>query len=590
MDKYYDKATEFIWEIVKTVLIAMFKFVVRVLRNSLKIRKLLKTRKHIALYCLTTFIIILCIWMLKLHPGVYIISLFGYFVPWTLYQDIKQMKKRRGIKKLNKKYKRLRDLFDNKIDVVKISSGFITIYTNELTEKDIRSKHSKIELFFNRKIADIRRQEKSLRYIDIIFQTKTKFRDKYYLEQYIEYIDTKKLKKMILPVVLGIDEQENIHLADMTKLNHIFISGESDTGKSVLLNQIIQSLMVFNNNIQYILVDLKEGVEFYDYSKFPNCLIISNMKELFGIIEHLGSEMVERLNKIKVTAGCKNIIQYNKNNSEKMNYIIMVVDEFATIKLENGEMKNLESKILSILQKGRAAGIYLIGATQRPSSNQINTDVRAGFLWNISLRVKTPETQRMTKIYGTENLKIGEFKTDIVKDTVMKSFYIDEDTHNGVYENLEHRIIKQKEFIQIKDKQIKKLSLYKRLCNYVDMKLYKRRTIDCMSSIDYRQYIKLPEPSVIAQVEQIKQLYGIGQNNPQNDTSIQPDNYSKFLEYIFRQNKENGLLPDSKEIEGALKISRHTRLKLQDRAIEDGYIEKTSKTRFKIIPGKVGQK
>jgi len=583
------KKNDYILKLLKKIGIILLKFayklVLRTLKNSLQFKKILNTKKHLMIYCIALIISLISFWMLEVHPVLYFLSLFTYFFFYTLIMDTKQLNKRAKIKRLNNKYKKIRELFDNKIDVVSVGrENSIVFYSNELTEKEIKSKHTRLELFFNRKIAEIRQQENNLRYINIVFQTKTKFKNKYYLEQYIEYAD---IKKKVLPFILGIDEQENIYVEDLSKLNHIFISGESDTGKSVLANCIIQSLMVFNNMAQLILVDLKEGVEFHDYSKFGNCIIISNLTELTKVISYLETEMVTRLNKIKHTAKCKNILQYNKISKDKMNYIVVVIDEFATIKLSNGEGKELETKLVTILQKGRAAGCYVIGCTQRPSATQMSTDIRAGFLWNISLRVKTPETQRMTKILGTENLKKGEFKTDIVKDTVIKSFYIDEDTHNGVYENLEHRIIKQKEFIQIKDKQIKKLSMYKRLCKYIDTKLYKRRTVNCMSCIDYRQYIKLPASTVIAQVEQIKQLYGIGQNNPPNDTSIQSDNYSKFLEYIFRQNKDNGLLPDSKEIEGALKISRHVRLGLQQRAVEDGYIEKTSKTRFKI---KVGQK
>ena len=266
-----------------------------------------------------------------------------------------------------------------------------------------------------------------------------------------------------------------------------------------------------------------------------------------------------------------------------MNYIIMIIDEFATIKLENGEMKNIESKILSLLQKGRAAGIYLIGATQRPSSNQINTDVRAGFLWNISLRVKTPETQRMTKIYGTEKLKVGEFKTDIVKDTTLKSFFIDENEYNGVFEDLKFKLVDKKEFIFIKDKTPKNLSMYKRLCNYIDVKIYKRRMNEYTKKFDYRHYIKSVPDKIKTEIEHIKETYQIGQNNPEINTFVQSDDYSKFLEYIFRNNKENGLLPSSKEIEGNLKITRYQRLGYLKKAIEAGYVDNTIKNKPKII-------
>ena len=577
----YDLIMDYIFKVFIFILRNFFKYVKRTLKNCGQFKRILPTKTYKITYLISIIACILIIWVYKLHPVLYFFSLFVYFGVYTILQDIKYWKKRQGIKRLNKKYKKIRELFSNEIDIISIKKERVTIYSNTLTEKEINSKFSKLELFFNRKIAEIRQQENNLRYIDVIFQTKTKFKAVYYLQQYIDYVRID--KKAILPFVLGIDEKENIHLADMAKLNHLFVSGESDTGKSVLINQIIQSLMVFNSSmIEFILVDLKECIELFDYHKFKNCLLISNMTELQKIIEYLEKEMIKRLNHIKLSTGCKNIIQYNKKNTEKLHYLIIIIDEFATIKLENGEMKNLENKILSLLQKGRAAGIYIIGATQRPSSNQINTDVRAGFLYNISLRVKTKETQRMTKILGTEGLKVGEFKSDIVSDT-LKSFYIDEDLYNGVFENLTHRLVHEKEFIFIKDKEMKKLTLYKRLCNFIDTKIYKRRILECTKRFDYRHYIKAIPDKIVKEIEQIKGMYQIGQNNPENGTLIQSDDYLKFVDYIFRNNKENGLLPSCKETEGDLNLTRSSRLKLLKRAIDEGLIDDSIKNKPKII-------
>jgi hypothetical protein len=567
--------------IAKNLVKFTFKQVLSTFKHSLKFKKILNTKTKKVIYFLSIIITCLLIWVYKLHPVLYFISPFTFFSCYGFVQDLKEHRENTRIKLLNNKYKKLREIYDNKINVLNVGKDSVLLFSSELSEKEIIAKHSRLELFFNRKIAEIRQQEKNLRIYKIIFfVTKTKFKDKYYLEQYIEYAD---IKKKILPFVLGIDEKEKMYIEDLSKLNHVFISGESDMGKSVLLNCIIQSLLVFSNNLEMILVDLKEGIEMYDYSKFPNCLIISNMTELYKIIEYLEKEMIKRLNKIKLTPGCKNIIQYNKNNSEKMHFIVMVVDEFATIKISNGEGKILENSILSLLQKGRAAGIYLIGATQRPSGQQINTDVRAGFLWNISLRVKTPETQRMTKILGTENLKVGEFKTDIVKDTTLKSFFIDENTNNGVFENLAHKLIHKKEFIQIKEKTQKKLSFYKRLCLFIDIKIYKSYPIELSEGIDYRQLIKTPKHEIVTEIEAIKELYEIDQNNPHMDILEKTDNYKNYTDFIFVNSKDNGLLPDSKEIEQRLRISKHERLKLQNRASNEGLIEKAAKTRFRIV-------
>ncbi|MFA5460052.1 MAG: FtsK/SpoIIIE domain-containing protein [Candidatus Paceibacterota bacterium] len=590
MDKIYDKVMDYLWKALVYIVKNLFKFtfnqVLSTFKTTLRFKKILNTRTKQMIYCLTVIITCLLIWVYKLHPVLYFLSAFTFFSFYSLVQDLRNHREKARIKLLNNKYKKLREMYDNKIDVLSVKKDMVTIFSSELTEKDISSKHSRLELFFNRKISEIRQQENNLRIYKIIFLVSSKFKDKYLFDEYINYVNPSTVKKMELPFILGVDEKENIYLEDLTKLCHMFVSGESNTGKSCFLNQFIQSLMVFRNNvIQFYLVDLKEGIEMSDYLGFKNCLIVSNTKELIQIITHLENEMIKRLNTIKNTAKCKNILQYNKNTSakQKMNYIIFLVDEFATIKL-NGDTKEVEMKLLSILQKGRAAGIYCIGATQRPSGNQLNTDVRAGFLYNISLRVKTKETQRMTKILGTELLKVGEFKSDIVNKP-LKTLFIDEFTNNTVFEDLEFNLIHGKEFIQIKEKEFSQLGFYKRLCNYVDSKLYKGYPVSYRSGINYLQLIKPPTPDIITEIEAIKELYEIDKNTPHMDILEKTDNYKKYTDYILVNSKENGLLPSSKNIEVDLQINKHERLKLQNRACEEGIIEKAAKTRFKLIRG-----
>jgi hypothetical protein len=519
--------------------------------------------------------------MHNLHPLLYFFTLFIYFFVDNLRVEAIAHHRNTKIKLLNNKHKKICMMFDNKVNVLSVKKDMVLLHSMELTEKDINSKFARLELYFNRKIAVIQQQEKNLRLYELKFYVKSKFKAKYLFDEYINYIKPSTINKMVLPFIMGVDEAENIHLEDLTKLCHMFISGESNTGKSCFLNQFIQSLMVFRNNIlQFYLVDLKEGIEMSDYLGFKNCLIISNVEELVKIIKHLDAEMTKRLNIIKNTKYCKDILQYNKIASAKMNYIIFIVDEFATIKL-NGDSKEIEQKFISILQKGRAAGIYCIGATQRPSSEQINTNIRAGFLFNISLRVKTKETQRMTKILGTELLKVGEFKSDISSKT-LKTLFIDELTNNRVFEDLEFCCVDGKKFIQIKEKEFSQLGFYKRLCNYVDSKLYKRRTVNRPMLIDYVRFIKLPASEIMTEIEAVKKAYDIGNLPPIFDISTKTDGFDLFLDFVFANSKD-GFLPKSQEIESSLELSRFKRLKYQKRAIEEGYILEVSKSKFRLI-------
>src|SRR4030065_719485 len=426
----------------------------------------------------------------------------------NLRQELIAHQKNTRIKILNAKHKKICLMFDNKLDVLSVKKDIVLLYSTELTEKDIQSKLHRLEIYFNRKIAIIQQQENNLRVYAVKFLVKSRFKDKYLFDEYINYIKPSNINKMILPFVMGIDE------------------------------------------------------------------------ELIKIIKHLDAEMTKRLNIIKNTKYCKDILQYNKDTSAKMNFIIFIVDEFATIKL-NGDSKEIEQKFISILQKGRAAGIYCIGATQRPSSEQINTNIRAGFLFNISLRVKTKETQRMTKILGTELLKVGEFKTDIL-DKTLKTLFIDELTNNRVFEDLEFCCVDGKEFIQIKEKDFSQLSFYKRLCQYIDMKLYKRRTVNRPMLIDYVRFIKPPTKDIMTEIEAVKKAYDIDILPLASDIFQKTDGFELFMNYLF-VNSKDGFLPQAKEIESNLDLSRFKRLKYQKRAIDEGYILELSKSKFRLL-------
>ena len=187
----------------------------------------------------------------------------------------------------------------------------------------------------------------------------------------------------------------------------------------------------------------------------------------------------------------------------------------------------------------------------------------------------------MTKILGTELLKVGEFKSDIVNKP-LKTLFIDEFTNNTVFEDLEFNLVHGKEFIQIKEKEFSQLGFYKRLCNYVDMKLYKRRTANRPFLMDYVRFIKQPQQEIITGIEAIKKAYDIGKNNPDIDIFEKTDGYNLFLDYVF-VNSKDGFLPQSKEIEGNLELSRFKRLKYQKQAIEEGHIIELSKSKFRLV-------
>jgi len=271
-------------------------------------------------------------------------------------------------------------------------------------------------------------------------QEKNKLKEFYYFQDYLP--DIKKENKEI-QFVTGVDENGKSLTFDLVKLTHCFVAGMQGGGKSNLLNVIIQSMMYFNDNIFYILVDFKFGAEMVQYENFKNTLIIEKLEDFKAKLIQLEVEMEERYGRLK-SSGCKKISQYNKKNpSKEMAYIVLVIDEMSDIRmgLSEKEYKPLETKLIRILNMARACGILVIGATQRPSSTQINTDIRDRFGSKFSARIKDKNSQKMAGIIGTENLKDGEFLMEYIEDVIkFKAFFINELTHNEVYENLSNNL------------------------------------------------------------------------------------------------------------------------------------------------------
>ena len=490
--------------------------------------------------------------------------------------------------KIKQKYKRLsNEFFDNKLDIVYVDNEKITIVSNELTIEDIIKSKSKFELFFNRKISFIKNQQKNLRYIDLYFSKETKFKDCYPFEEYINKIDEKEIKNKSIPAVIGVDEKENTVIIDFAKVKNLFIAGEPGGGKSVLTNVIIQSLMILNNNIMFIMVDLKEGVELSDYDNFRNTIVVSNTKELCSIINKINEIMIDRLQRIRKMDNCKNYFDYNnKKNTENMSEIFLIIDELAEIKLNSSSKgrSEEETQLLQIGQKARAAGIYIVGATQRPSGEQINTDFRAIFQKAISFCISTKETQRMTKVPDTEKLKPGEFKTNIWNQTsrIYKAFLVDS-KHNKIYGDLKHVLKDEKTLINILEKKkTKHYNLFQRIVNKFN-KGYDKKLVQDFS---WDSYLKTVPNTVKMQISEIKKLVQNDNNSIEKPQIQHGDNYFLLLKFLLENKQENNLIPASNKIIKSLKLSERKKKELLTKALEENYIKKRGKTRFEINDSK----
>lgn len=201
-----------------------------------------------------------------------------------------------------------------------------------------------------------------------------------------ELIDSQDFKVRVNPLsfVLGKDINGDIIFCNLDKMPHVLVAGSTGSGKSVCLNTMLLSMCykAGPQDLRLILIDPKM-VEFSTYNGLPHLLIpevITGKEMAVNSLEWAIREM-ERRYALFAKNHVVNIVEFNKtdlvrfNNSEKLPYIVIVVDELADLMLE--AKREIEDKIAKLAAKARAAGIHLVLATQRPSVDVITGTVKA---------------------------------------------------------------------------------------------------------------------------------------------------------------------------------------------------------------------
>ncbi|ADZ49445.1 DNA translocase FtsK [Helicobacter pylori] len=196
-----------------------------------------------------------------------------------------------------------------------------------------------------------------------------------------------------LTLALGKDIVGNPFITDLKKLPHLLIAGTTGSGKSVGVNAMILSLLYKNppDQLKLVMIDPKM-VEFSIYADIPHLLtpIITDPKKAIGALQSVAKEM-ERRYSLMSEYKVKTIDSYNeqaKNNGvEAFPYLIVVVDELADLMMTGG--KEAEFPIARIAQMGRASGLHLIVATQRPSVDVVTGLIKTNLPSRVSFRVGT---------------------------------------------------------------------------------------------------------------------------------------------------------------------------------------------------------
>ncbi len=203
-----------------------------------------------------------------------------------------------------------------------------------------------------------------------------------------------------LEFALGRDAEGQPMVADLAKMPHLLIAGTTGSGKSVVISSILMSLLMrtFPEDVRLIMVDPKR-VEFAPYDGLPHLYVpvVTEPKQAASALQWAVSEMERRL-KIFERIGVRKISTFNEkqaagefekydNPPAKMPYLVIVIDELSDLMMVAG--KDVEASIVRIAQLGRAAGIHMIVATQRPSSNVVTGLIKANITNRIGLTVAT---------------------------------------------------------------------------------------------------------------------------------------------------------------------------------------------------------
>ena len=217
-------------------------------------------------------------------------------------------------------------------------------------------------------------------------------------------------------VALGKDIMGTSILADLSKMPHLLVAGSTGSGKSVCINTIICSILMRYkpDEVKLVLVDPKK-VELTNYNGIPHllCPVVSDPKKASVVLQKVVAEMEKRYDifaekEVKNIAGYNDLIEKERKknpdiNTTRMPYIVVIIDELADLMLVAS--KEVQDSIMRITQMARAAGIHLIVATQRPSTDIITGVIKNNIPSRIAFSVSSAiDSRTILDASGAESL------------------------------------------------------------------------------------------------------------------------------------------------------------------------------------------
>ena len=228
--------------------------------------------------------------------------------------------------------------------------------------------------------------------------------------------------KAELPVAIGRTFEDKVKVFDLAKAPHLLIAGATKQGKTVAINAVVASLLYSKHpsELKFVFIDPK-GCEFSPYNRLKDSYLImppepvvNTNEEARKVLRSLCVEM-ERRRYLLCCTNTRNLRTFKKKTSWSWPYIVTIIDEYVDLTIPAGreeESKNMSREIteyiIRLAQKGRAVGMHVILATQRPSKKVITDSIKANFPVRIAVRTLTrTDSRTIIDSPGVESLVGG---------------------------------------------------------------------------------------------------------------------------------------------------------------------------------------
>jgi S-DNA-T family DNA segregation ATPase FtsK/SpoIIIE len=211
----------------------------------------------------------------------------------------------------------------------------------------------------------------------------------------------------LLTLALGKDIYGRAVVADLSRMPHLLVAGTTGSGKSVLINSLVMSILykASPEQVKMLMIDPKL-LELSRYDGIAHLItpVITNPKDATVALKKMVLEM-ERRYRLIAEKGARNIDNYNRQvpDEERIPYMVVIIDELADLMFTAS--KEVENSIVRLAQMARASGIHLIVATQRPSVDVITGIIKANFPTRIAFQVTSKvDSRTIIDVQGAEQL------------------------------------------------------------------------------------------------------------------------------------------------------------------------------------------